>query len=180
MGYVVIQIISDQSPLCLFLQAERPWASPGSSEEDFLCQTRRDSPYIATIWSEFPSLPSPCAELGWASCPACCLQPGYEEHTEEQIPWYERPTTRGRQSLFLSQYKLKFLLYFCYGNFPGASSHTHKTWARPEVLPWLQWPDRCPAWLPVFIILTIRPGLLISSIPGFPEQCLRHPILKII
>lgn len=64
MGYVVIQIISDQSLLCLVLQAERPWISPWSSEEDLPCQTRRDSPYVATIWSGFPSLPNPCAELG--------------------------------------------------------------------------------------------------------------------
>lgn len=107
------------------------------------------------------------------SCITWCLQPGYEEHTE-QIPWYEGPTTRGKKSLFLSQYKLKFPLNFCYGNVPDAGSHTHTTWARPEISSWLQWPDRHPP-CPLLTTVPVRPSFLTSSTPGFLEQCLRHP-----
>lgn len=100
---------SDQFPLCLFLQAETHWVSPGSSEEDFPWQTR----YVAAIQSEFPSLASPRAEPWWVSCPACLLQPLITRNPQrKRYPDMRGSHSKGKETLFLSQYKLKFLLYF--------------------------------------------------------------------
>lgn len=170
MGYIVIQIISDQSPLCLFLQTERPWANPGSSEEDFPCQTRRDSPNVATIWSGFPSLPSPCAELGWASCPACCLQPGYEEHTDI-YPDMRGPQPEQDRAYFSLSMNSNFFCIFV----TETSLMLAVTPTPPELG---QIPSRyltgalLDSW---YSPHSVRPGFLTSSTPGFPEQCLRHP-----
>lgn len=144
MGYVVIQIISDQSPLCLFLQAERLWASPESSEEDFPSKSRRDKPLCCNNLERIPFSSQPLCRAQMSKLP-CLLPPAriWGTHRETDNLIWGAHNQRKTESISLSEIKISFVFLLRKLPWRWKSHLCHLSWAWDPFKAPVTWQGSC-------------------------------------